>query len=165
MQYAARTAGYVSAMGNETVAAPPPSQAAGFDAQPRGQRAANVPADFDVAGFLKGAKLNYMRLQIANDQGNLEELREFTSDELFEELKKDVRRARQREAADRRAGAERRPARSRHRGRQALGERALLGHRARIARRSAAGLRGGLEPRQAGQRPSGWQLAGIQQMH
>jgi len=31
-----------------------------------------------------------MRLQIANDQGNLEELREFTSDELFEELKKDV---------------------------------------------------------------------------
>jgi len=31
-----------------------------------------------------------MRLQIANDQGNLEELREFTTDELFEELKRDV---------------------------------------------------------------------------
>src|SRR6185503_11307999 len=41
---------------------------------------ANIPDGFDVAGFLKGAKLNYMRLQIANDQGNLEELREFTSD-------------------------------------------------------------------------------------
>jgi predicted lipid-binding transport protein (Tim44 family) len=80
-------------MGNETVAAPPPSQAAGFDAPaapaPSGV-AANVPADFDVAGFLRGAKLNYMKLQIANDQGNLEELREFTSDALFEELKKDV---------------------------------------------------------------------------
>jgi predicted lipid-binding transport protein (Tim44 family) len=80
-------------MGSETVAAPPPSQAAGFDAPAAPARsgiAASVPADFDVAGFLRGAKLNYMRLQIANDQGNLEELREFTSDDLFEELKKDL---------------------------------------------------------------------------
>ena len=82
-----------STMGNETVAAPPPSQASGFDAPvaPASSGiAANVPADFDVAGFLRGAKLNYMKLQIANDQGNLDELREFTSDALFEELKKDV---------------------------------------------------------------------------
>jgi predicted lipid-binding transport protein (Tim44 family) len=78
-------------MGSETVVAPPPSQAAGFDAPAAASgAAASVPADFDVAGFLRGAKLNYMKLQIANDQGNLEELREFTSDELFEELKKDV---------------------------------------------------------------------------
>jgi predicted lipid-binding transport protein (Tim44 family) len=77
-------------MGSETVAAPPPSQLAGFEAQPARAVASNVPDGFDVAGFLKGAKLNYMRLQIANDQGNLEELREFTSDELFEELKRDV---------------------------------------------------------------------------
>jgi len=76
-------------MGSETVAAPPPSQAAGFEAQPAAG-ATQVPAGFDVAGFLRGAKLNYMRLQIANDEGNLEELREFTSDELFEELKKEV---------------------------------------------------------------------------
>jgi predicted lipid-binding transport protein (Tim44 family) len=79
-------------LGSETVAAPPPSQAAGFDVQPQAAAgsAANVPAGFDVAGFLRGAKLNYMKLQIANDQGNLDEIREFTSDELFEELKKDV---------------------------------------------------------------------------
>lgn len=78
-------------IGSETVVAPPPSQSAGFDAPaaPSGN-AASVPAGFDVAGFLRGAKLNYMKLQIANDQGNLEELREFTSDALFEELKKDV---------------------------------------------------------------------------
>jgi predicted lipid-binding transport protein (Tim44 family) len=81
---------YAGGMGSETVAAPPPSQSAGFEAQPARAVASNVPDGFDVAGFLKGAKLNYMRLQIANDQGNLEELREFTSDELFEELKKDV---------------------------------------------------------------------------
>lgn len=98
MQYAAAGAqGPYAAMGmgNETVAAPPPSQSAGFDAPvARPDRAAanvpNVPADFDVAGFLRGAKLNYMKLQIANDQGNLDDLREFTTDELFEELKKDV---------------------------------------------------------------------------
>ena len=80
-------------MGSETVAAPPPSQSAGFDAPvavaPSGV-AANVPTGFDVAGFLRGAKLNYMKLQIANDQGNLDELREFTSDALFEELKNDL---------------------------------------------------------------------------
>ena len=77
-------------MGSETVAAPPPSQVAGFDAQPARVASTAIPAGFDVDGFLRGAKLNYMRLQIANDQGNLEELREFTSDELFEELKRDV---------------------------------------------------------------------------
>lgn len=77
-------------MGNETVAAPPPSQAAGFDAQPARLAASSIPAGFDVAGFLRGAKLNYMKLQIANDRGNLDELREFATDELFEELKKDV---------------------------------------------------------------------------
>jgi len=81
--------GPFASMGNETVAAPPPSQAAGFDA-PAASAPANVPAGFDVAGFLRGAKLNYMRLQIANDQGNLEELREFTSDELYEEFRKDL---------------------------------------------------------------------------
>jgi predicted lipid-binding transport protein (Tim44 family) len=94
MQYAGAAQGATySAMGSETVAAPPPSQAAGFDASAapvRSAAAPNVPADFDVAGFLRGAKLNYMKLQIANDQGNLDELREFTSDGLFEELKKDV---------------------------------------------------------------------------
>ena len=77
-------------IGSETVAAPPPSQAIGFEAQPAHVSNANIPDGFDVAGFLKGAKLNYMRLQIANDQGNLDELREYTTDELFEELKRDV---------------------------------------------------------------------------
>ena len=94
MQYAAAgSQGPYPAMGSETVAAPPPSQALGFEATAApapGGVAANVPAGFDVAGFLRGAKLNYMKLQIANDQGNLEELREFTSDALFEEFKKDV---------------------------------------------------------------------------
>lgn len=78
-----------SALGNETVAAPPPSQAAGFDA-PAAAPAANIPAGFDVAGFVRGAKLNFMKLQLANDLGNAEELREFTTPEMFEELSRDL---------------------------------------------------------------------------
>jgi predicted lipid-binding transport protein (Tim44 family) len=80
-------------LGNETVAAPPPSQAAGFDARILGGgRAphANVPAGFDVAGFLRAAKSNFIRLQIANDSGNLEELREVATPEMFEALRQDA---------------------------------------------------------------------------
>ncbi len=91
-----RTAGQASlqyaAMGSETVAAPPPSQASGFEA-PRGgvsPLAASIPAGFDTSGFLRAAKLNFMKLQMANDAGNLDELREFTTPELFEELRRDV---------------------------------------------------------------------------
>ena len=49
--------------------------------------AANVPADFDVAGFLRNAKLNFVRLQAANDAGNIEDIREFTAPEVFAEIK------------------------------------------------------------------------------
>jgi hypothetical protein len=44
-------------LGSETVAAPPPSQAAGLDALlPATQPRAHVPAGFDVAAFLRAAK-------------------------------------------------------------------------------------------------------------
>ena len=76
-------------LGSETVAAPPPSQASGFERAPQ-VRSTTIPDGFDVAGFLRAAKLNYMKLQIANDKGDLEELREFTSPALFDELKRDV---------------------------------------------------------------------------
>lgn len=47
----------------------------------------NIPADFDVAGFLRNAKVNFIRLQAANDSGNLDDIREFTSPEMFGEIK------------------------------------------------------------------------------
>jgi predicted lipid-binding transport protein (Tim44 family) len=77
-------------LGSETVAAPPPSQATGFEPPAAGAARAHVPAGFDVAGFLRAAKLNFMRLQAANDNADLEELREFTTAELFEELRRDI---------------------------------------------------------------------------
>src|SRR5918992_961123 len=39
---------------------------------------------------VRAAKLNFLRLQAANDAGRLEDIREFTTDELYEELKKDL---------------------------------------------------------------------------
>ncbi len=53
-------------------------------------REQTIPAGFDTAGFLRGAKLNFVKLQVANDLGNLDEIREFTTAELFDELSKDV---------------------------------------------------------------------------
>lgn len=47
----------------------------------------NVPADFDVDGFLRIAKLNFVRLQAANDARNADDLREFLAPELFAEVK------------------------------------------------------------------------------
>ena len=51
--------------------------------------ARNIPSDFDVAGFVRNAKVNFIRLQAANDAGNLEDIREFTTPEMFAEVKMD----------------------------------------------------------------------------
>jgi predicted lipid-binding transport protein (Tim44 family) len=48
-----------------------------------------LPAGFDASGFLRAAKLNFLKLQAANDAGRLEEIREFTTDELYDALKSD----------------------------------------------------------------------------
>lgn len=42
---------------------------------------------FDVQGFARQAKLNFIRLQAANDAGNLDDLREFTTPEIFAEIR------------------------------------------------------------------------------
>lgn len=45
-----------------------------------------IPADFDSEGFLRIAKLNFVRLQAANDAKNLDDIREFVSPEMFAEI-------------------------------------------------------------------------------
>jgi predicted lipid-binding transport protein (Tim44 family) len=47
---------------------------------------ADVPADFDVDGFLRQAKLNFIRLQAANDRGDMEDIRQFCSPEMAAEI-------------------------------------------------------------------------------
>ncbi|MBI5923280.1 MAG: TIM44-like domain-containing protein [Betaproteobacteria bacterium] len=46
----------------------------------------NIPAGFDVDGFVRQAKLNFVRLQAANDAGNMEDIRAFTTPEMFAEV-------------------------------------------------------------------------------
>lgn len=45
-----------------------------------------VDSGFDRDGFARQAKLNFIRLQAANDQGNLADIREFTTPEVFAEI-------------------------------------------------------------------------------
>jgi predicted lipid-binding transport protein (Tim44 family) len=46
-----------------------------------------VPADFDSAGFLRHAKTNFLRMQAAWDKADVQDIREFTTPEMFAELK------------------------------------------------------------------------------
>jgi predicted lipid-binding transport protein (Tim44 family) len=46
-----------------------------------------VPADFDSYNFLRTAKGNFIRLQAAWDKGDAEDIREFTTPEVFAELR------------------------------------------------------------------------------
>ena len=49
--------------------------------------AGTIPADFDAEAFVRNAKVNFIRLQAANDARNLEDIREYTTPELFAEIK------------------------------------------------------------------------------
>ena len=63
---------------------------AAFDATPAAVGAAHAgrsfPPGFDAEAFAREAKLNFIRLQAAFDAGNLDDLRAFTSPEVFAEL-------------------------------------------------------------------------------
>ena len=48
-----------------------------------------IPVDFDRASFERNAKVNFIRLQAAYDAGNLDDIREFTTPEMFAEIKLD----------------------------------------------------------------------------
>jgi len=49
-----------------------------------------VPADFDAPSFLRVAKSNFIRLQAAWDKGDSADIREFTTPEVFAELKMQI---------------------------------------------------------------------------
>lgn len=60
-----------------------------FDAAPVSSGSAvagEFPPGFDAVAFAREAKLNFIRLQAAFDAGNLDDLRAFTSPEVFAEL-------------------------------------------------------------------------------
>jgi predicted lipid-binding transport protein (Tim44 family) len=49
-----------------------------------------LPAGFDAAGFERVAKMIFIRLQAANDAGDIEDLRAFTTPEMFAAVKLDL---------------------------------------------------------------------------
>lgn len=50
-------------------------------------QARQFPADFDEQAFVRNAKVNFIRLQAANDAGNLDDIRAFTTPEVFAEIR------------------------------------------------------------------------------
>lgn len=60
---------------------------AAFQAQPASGGTANLPPDFEVQPFLRNAKTYFIRLQAAWDKGDINDIREFTSPEMFGELR------------------------------------------------------------------------------
>lgn len=50
----------------------------------------SIPPDFDVAGFERNATVQFVRLQAANDTGNLDDISEFTTPEMLADLKLDL---------------------------------------------------------------------------
>ena len=76
-------AGTVSADGSTRLAPMPGSSAAPMVA-------ARLPADFDAEGFSRIAKMIFIRMQAANDTGDLNDLRSFTTPEMFAAAKMDL---------------------------------------------------------------------------
>lgn len=77
MQYAAATPAASSGT------APASMAEMGGGAAPRH----DLRSELDEASFLRQAKLNFIRMQAANDEGNLDDIREFTTPEVFAEIR------------------------------------------------------------------------------
>ena len=121
-----------------------------------------MPAGFDASGFLRAAKMNFLKLQAANDNGRLEDIREFTTDELYAELKNDLAR---RSSKPTWRGS--RPTCSSSSPR-ATGTGRACASPARCAKRRAPSAEAFTEVWnlvKPADGSSGWLLAGIQQMH
>jgi predicted lipid-binding transport protein (Tim44 family) len=88
-------------IGNETVAAPPPSQSGVALPDFRSQFASRIPAGFNTDAFLREAKKSFLALQEANDRGDVDAIRDLVTDEMFEHLKRDIQeRGAARQATD-----------------------------------------------------------------
>ena len=57
---------------------------------PTQQAAGTLPSGFNAAGFERSAKMIFIRMQAANDSADLDDLREFTTPEMFASLRLDL---------------------------------------------------------------------------
>ena len=70
----------------DMVRPPLPEHANTVEAAPQ----VDVPAGFDTEAFVRNAKVYFVRLQDAWDRGNSNDIREFTTPEMFAEVKLDI---------------------------------------------------------------------------
>jgi predicted lipid-binding transport protein (Tim44 family) len=77
-QYAGAGAPY-----NEPQAMP---QSSGYLGGATTTQTGNIPADFPIDSFLRSAKTSFIRLQAANDRKDLNDIREYTTPEMFAEI-------------------------------------------------------------------------------
>lgn len=97
-QLAGAGAPFPSAAGSQDVASPMAREAAGvFNGGQAGTSSGGAmglnaarPEGFDAEGFTRIAKMIFIRLQAANDEANIEDLRKFTTPELFASLRLDL---------------------------------------------------------------------------
>jgi predicted lipid-binding transport protein (Tim44 family) len=75
MQYAGQGGSYTQAE--------PQTFAGGSSTAPL---AKNIPADFPADAFLRSAKMSFIRLQAANDRKDLNDIREYTTPEMYAEI-------------------------------------------------------------------------------
>ena len=61
-----------------------------YNSAPAANSPYGVPADFDVYGFVRSAKTYFIRLQASWDKADVNDIREFTSPEMFAELKMQI---------------------------------------------------------------------------
>lgn len=89
---AGNTAGATPEIGSRVEPAHQPAglQAASFNSGAAAAPAWEVPADFDTAGFLRHSKTYFIRLQAAWDRADVNDLREFTSPEMYAEMKQQL---------------------------------------------------------------------------
>jgi predicted lipid-binding transport protein (Tim44 family) len=79
----AEFAGIGSALPGATVETP--ASAAAPEAAPIARARIDIPG-FEVAPFVRVAKTSFLRMQAANDRGDLDDIRDFTSPELYAEV-------------------------------------------------------------------------------
>ncbi|MFC5481311.1 Tim44 domain-containing protein [Massilia suwonensis] len=69
---------------------PHPASGVSLNKAPAQHTPWGVPADFDTDAFLRHAKSSFIRMQAAWDKGDVADLREFTTPEVFAELKMQI---------------------------------------------------------------------------
>jgi predicted lipid-binding transport protein (Tim44 family) len=83
MQYAGAGAPYGE---TQPAAQPLPGSMTSQASMTKATSEKNIPADFPVESFQRSAKTTFIRLQAANDRKDLDDIREYTTPEMFAEI-------------------------------------------------------------------------------